>query len=150
MTSKMIVKHDTISIDQMEARMSVAAKKRYQNTTVRLPRHVYEHAKTVAVQSQASSFNEFVVQAIEEKMRRLSEAEVDEAFAQMANDADYQRSSIAMAREFEKSDWEAFSPASPSGVAHDQLKNDQPKNDQPKNDQPKTRSHANSAKTRSR
>src|SRR5271166_7086482 len=80
--------------------------KRYQNTTVRLPRHVYEQAKTVAVQSQASSFNEFVVQAIEEKVRRLTEAEIDAAFAHMANDADYQRDSIALASQFENSDWE--------------------------------------------
>lgn len=88
--------------------MSLAARKQYQNTTVRLPRHVYERAKTVVVQSQASSFNEFVVQAIEEKVRRLTEAEIDAAFAQMAHDPVYQRDAVALAREFGKSDWEAF------------------------------------------
>src|SRR6266478_2180531 len=88
--------------------MSLAARKQYQNTTVRLPRQVYERAKTVVVRSEASSFNEFVVQAIEEKLRRLTEAEIDAAFAQMAHDPDYQRASVALAREFEKSDWEAF------------------------------------------
>jgi len=46
--------------------MSLAARKQYQNTTVRLPRQVYERAKTVVIRSQASSFNEFVVQAIED------------------------------------------------------------------------------------
>jgi hypothetical protein len=96
--------------------MPVAAKK-YQNTTVRLPWQVYERAKTV-VQSQASSFNEFVIQAIEEKVRRLTEAEIDEAFAQMAHDSDYQRSSIALANQFEKSDWEAFE----AGATHEQPK----------------------------
>jgi ATP-dependent protease HslVU (ClpYQ) peptidase subunit len=114
--------------------MSLAAGKRYQNTTVRLPRQVYEQAKTVAVQSQASSFNEFVVQAIEEKVRRLTEAEIDAAFAHMANDADYQHSSIALASEFEKSDWEALQ----SGTTHDRPRHEQP--------QPKTRA----SKTRSR
>ena len=98
--------------------MPVAAGKRYQNTTVRLPRHVYEQAKTVAVQSQAASFNEFVVQAIEEKVQRLTEAEIDAAFAQMANDDDYQRTSIVLASEFEKSDWEALQ----SGITHEQPK----------------------------
>jgi|SRR5271156_5236520 len=111
--------------------MSLAAKQ-YQNTTVRLPRHVYERAKTVVIQSQASSFNEFVVQAIEEKVRRLTEAEIDAAFAQMANDADYQRNSIALADEFAISDWEAFE----SGARHGQ----------PTHEQPKTRT----SKTRSR
>jgi hypothetical protein len=98
--------------------MPVAAKKRYQNTTVRLPRHVYERAKVVVVQSQAASFNEFVVQAIEEKVRRLTEAEIDAAFAQMAHDTNYQSSSIALSREFEKSDWEAFD----TGATHEQPK----------------------------
>jgi len=93
--------------------MSLAARKQYQNTTVRLPRHVYERAKTVVVQSQASSFNEFVVQAIEEKVRRLTEAEIDAAFAQMAHDTDYERTSIALAQEFAKSDWEALESAAP-------------------------------------
>jgi hypothetical protein len=98
--------------------MNLTARKRYQSTTLRLPRHVYEQARTVAVQSQASSFNEFVVQAIEEKVRRLSESEIDAAFGQMANDADYQRDSIALATEFEKSDWEALQP----GTKHEQPK----------------------------
>jgi hypothetical protein len=112
--------------------MPVAATKRYQNTTVRLPRQVYERAKTVVLRSQASSFNEFVVQAIEEKVRRLTEAEIDAAFVQMAQDSDYQRTSIALASEFAKSDWEALD----SGAKHER----------PSNDQRKTRT----AKTRSR
>jgi hypothetical protein len=112
--------------------MPVAARKRYQNTTIRLPRHVYERAKIVVVRSQAASFNEFVVQAIEEKVRRLTEAEIDAAFAQMAHDTDYQSTSIALSREFENSDWEAFE----TGAGHGQ----------PRHDQPKTRT----SKTRSR
>lgn len=91
--------------------MPAAQKTRYQNTTVRLPKQVYERAKTAIVRSQASSFNEFVVQAIEEKVRRLTEAEIDAAFARMADDPDYQRDSIALARAFERSDWEALEPA---------------------------------------
>lgn len=103
--------------------MSLAARKQYQNTTVRLPRQVYERAKTVVIRSQASSFNEFVVQAIEEKVRRLTEAEIDAAFAHMAHDADYQHTSIALASEFAKSDWEAFE----SGAKHEQPTHGQPK-----------------------
>jgi hypothetical protein len=99
--------------------MPVAAKKRYQNTTVRVPRHVYEQAKTVIDRSQGSSFNEFVVQAIEEKVHRLTEAEIDAAFAQMAHDPDYQRDSIVISGEFEKSDWEAF--ASPAFHEHPKI-----------------------------
>jgi hypothetical protein len=122
--------------------MPMTAAKRYQNTTVRLPRRVYEQAKTVAVKSEASSLNEFVVQAIEEKIRRLSEAEIDAAFAEMAKDEDYQRTSIALASEFEKSDWEALR----SGAAPDQPQNVEPQHVEPQHEQPKTRA----SKTRSR
>jgi hypothetical protein len=95
--------------------MPTTAKEKYQNTTVRLPRYVYEKAKTIMNRSQVSSFNEFVVQAIEEKVTRLTEAEIDAAFSEMAHDSDYQRNSNALAREFEKSDWEAFAS---SGIPH--------------------------------
>ncbi len=88
--------------------MALAVKKNHQNTTVRLPRQIYERAKTAVPRSQASSFNDFVVQAIEEKLQRLTEAEIDDAFAHMAQDAQYQHDAMRLAKEFEKSDWEAF------------------------------------------
>src|ERR1700685_1746592 len=89
--------------------MSLAARREYQNTTVRLPRQIYERAKTVIGRSShLASFNEFVVQAIEEKVRKLTEAEIDAAFAKMADDQDYQNSSIALTEEFSRSDWEAL------------------------------------------
>jgi len=88
--------------------MALVRKKEYQNTTVRLPKRVYQLAKTAVENSDfASSFNDFVVQAIEQKLQQLSEAEIDAAFAQMANDPGYQRDAIALTREFEKSDWGA-------------------------------------------
>jgi hypothetical protein len=86
----------------------MATARKYQTTTVRLPKHVFEQAKRIAVRYEASSFNEFVIQAIEEKVRRLSEAAIDASFAQMATDPDYQRDATATAREFETSDWEAL------------------------------------------
>jgi hypothetical protein len=85
------------------------ARRTYQNTTVRLPKRVYELAKNAVANSEtASSFNDFVVQAIEQKLRQLSEAEIDAAFAGMADDLDYQHQAIALSQEFEQSDWEAL------------------------------------------
>jgi hypothetical protein len=102
--------------------MALAAKKPYQNTTVRLPRRVYDQAKTVIPRSQASSFNDFVVQAIEEKVQRLTEAEIDHAFAQMAHDAEYQHAAVQLAGEFEKSDWEAFASGKAEPTGHGRKK----------------------------
>jgi hypothetical protein len=89
--------------------MPEARRKQYQNTTIRLPRGIYDQTKTAIKKSEAvPSFNEFVVQAIKEKLHKLTESEIDEAFAGMANDPDYQRDSIALMKEFEPSDREAW------------------------------------------
>lgn len=89
--------------------MALVHKNAYQNTTVRLPKRIYEQAKMAIRKSEAaSSFNEFVVQAIQEKVHKLTEAEIDQAFTQMAGDPEYQQESIALARAFEKSDWESL------------------------------------------
>jgi hypothetical protein len=84
-------------------------KKEYQNTTVRLPRRVYDQTKIAIQRSEAaSSFNEFVVQAITEKLHALTDSEIDAEFARMASDPDYQCDSSALAKEFERSDGEAW------------------------------------------
>jgi hypothetical protein len=89
--------------------MPAARRKEFQNTTVRLPRGIYDQTKTAIQRSEAaSSFNEFVVQAIKEKLHKVTESEIDAAFAGMANDPDYQRDSITLAGEFERSDGEAW------------------------------------------
>jgi hypothetical protein len=89
---------------------TTAKKDKYYATTLRLPRRIYERAKHVvdAGNTEADSFNDFVVDAIEERLRILREKEIDAAIAEIANDADYQESAIRMTREFERSDWDAF------------------------------------------
>jgi hypothetical protein len=82
---------------------ATARKEGYQNTTVRIPRPVYERAKTV-VERHDESLNEFVVDAVVAKLHTLEEAEIDAAFAEMANDQEYQREAVALTREFEASD----------------------------------------------
>ncbi|MGH9517474.1 MAG: hypothetical protein ACRD3P_17540 [Terriglobales bacterium] len=78
-----------------------------QTTTVRLPRGLYEQARTaVRKPGVASSLNDFLIEAIEDKLHQLREQEIDRAFAEMGSDEEYQREAIAVARSFEKSDWE--------------------------------------------
>jgi len=74
---------------------------------------VYERAKTVMVKSPGLEFQCFVVQAIEEKVRRLTEAEIDEAFAQNGARCRLPAQLGTLAREFASSDWEAFDPQPP-------------------------------------
>jgi hypothetical protein len=82
----------------------------FQTTTVRLPKGVYEQAKAVVKRgsAEASSINDFLVEAVQDKLRQLREKEIDAAFAGMADDSEYRQSAIEMAQSFEKSDWEAY------------------------------------------
>lgn len=88
--------------------MGIATKK-YQSTTVRIPSPIYERAKAVVEKREyASSLNELMVDALEQKLTELDEAQIDAAFAQMADDPDYQRDAVALTHEFAHSDWDAF------------------------------------------
>ena len=92
----------------------------FQTTTVRLPKELYEQARTAVKQSgAASSINDFFIEALREKLCELREQEIDRAFAAMGNDQEYQTESVALARSFAESDWEAYKAANPS-VASDE------------------------------
>ena len=82
----------------------------FQTTTVRLPKGLYEQAKAVVKRgsAEASSINDFLVEAVQDKLRQLREKEIDAAFAGMAHDLEYRQSAIELAQSFEKSDWEAY------------------------------------------
>ena len=85
----------------------------FQTTTVRLPKVLYEQArKAVKDAGVAASLNEFLVEAVAEKLRRFRNLQIDAAFAGMAEDESYRHEAIALAGAFEQSDWEAYqSPA---------------------------------------
>jgi hypothetical protein len=96
------------------------ATREFQTTTVRLPKKVYEQARAAVKESKAaSSINDFLVEAVEERLRQLREKEIDDAFAAMAQDPDYQRDAVELARSFEKSDWEAHQILEPSAEIHE-------------------------------
>jgi hypothetical protein len=80
-------------------------------TTVRLPRPVYEQVKCVVDKrggEQKISMNDFFVTAIKAYLKMYRRRQIDQAFAGMAEDADYQKEATLIAEEFEYSDWEAL------------------------------------------
>jgi hypothetical protein len=81
----------------------------------------------------------------EEKVQKVTETEIDTAFAQMAQDPDYQRDSVALAQSFEMSDREALESgrAEPTSMV-DLMKNLK------KSSSTKADAHSRAAKTRSR
>lgn len=56
----------------------------------------------------ASSINDFLVEAVQDKLQQLREQEIDTAFAAMGSDEEYQKEAVALARSFEQSDWGAY------------------------------------------
>ena len=84
----------------------------FQTTTVRLPKELYEQARNAVKEAGvASSINDFMVHAVEEKLRQLREQEIDRAFAEMHTDQDYQRDAVALTESFARSDWDAYRSA---------------------------------------
>ena len=80
-----------------------------QTTTIRLPKFLYEQArKAVTEAGVAASLNEFLVDAVAERLRQFRNRQIDAAFAGMAEDEAYRQEATALAGSFELSDWEAY------------------------------------------
>lgn len=79
-------------------------------TTVRLPKPIYDEARTMVEESvvPVDSLNDFLVTAIAAYVKLLKRKQVDAAFAGMAGDSDYQKESRLISEEFSQSDWEAL------------------------------------------
>lgn len=81
-----------------------------QTTTVRIPRPLYEEARDVVEgkKVKAQSMNELIVLAMASFLKSYKRRQIDAAFAEMANDAEYQKEAALMNEQFEHSDWEAL------------------------------------------
>jgi len=82
-------------------------------TTVRLPRPVYDQAKQFVDGEKKNaatslSLNDFFVTAIQTYIKLHQRRQIDAAFANMAEDTDYQKEASLLAAEFETSDWDAL------------------------------------------
>jgi len=79
-------------------------------TTLRLPKHLYEEAKVNVSTgtTAAESINDFIVAAVRTYTKLLRRKSIDAEFSQMAQDADYQKESQLIAEEFSQSDWDAL------------------------------------------
>ena len=89
-----------------------AAQAETRTTTVRLPRPVYDQARSIVDKESRGgtriSLNDFFVAAITAYLKMYKRKQIDAAFAGMAEDADYQKEAKLLLEEFEHSDWEAL------------------------------------------
>ena len=77
-------------------------------TTLALPIELLEAADRAVREGKAKSRNEFVTQALRRELAAQKRAEIDAAFASMADDIEYQTEAAMISNEFVKADWEAF------------------------------------------
>jgi hypothetical protein len=77
-------------------------------TTLRLPRHLYERVKSHVQQNQTVSVNEFIVNALAAYVQAVERKAIDDAFRGMADDKQYQREALMIAEQFAASDAEAL------------------------------------------
>jgi len=77
-------------------------------TTLRLPRKLYERAKLLVEQHKTGSVNDFIVRAVAAYVRAMERRAIDEAFRGMAEDKNYQREAQRISEEFAGSDAEAL------------------------------------------
>ncbi len=77
-------------------------------TTLSLPADLLEAADKMVREGKARSRNEFMAMALRRELAAQRRAEIDAAFAEMANDEEYKAEALRMAEEFADSDWEAF------------------------------------------
>lgn len=77
-------------------------------TTLTLPAELLEATDQAVQSGKAKSRNEFVARALRRELAALKRAEIDAAFAQMGNDAEYQAEAKMISQEFAQADWEAW------------------------------------------
>jgi metal-responsive CopG/Arc/MetJ family transcriptional regulator len=97
-------------MSDVESRMPAAYKSKLQTTTVRLPKRLYEEARSVVQKgsTEARSLNDFIVAAIKTYLKIYERKQIDAAFAGMAKDVEYQQEAKLLAKEFAYSDREAL------------------------------------------
>lgn len=77
-------------------------------TTLALPADLIEATDRAVEQGLARSRNEFVALALRHELAAQKRAEIDAAFAAMADDKEYQAEAMTIADEFAHADWEAL------------------------------------------
>lgn len=88
--------------------MSSSFQKKIVRTTLAIPEDSLAAIDKAVKEGKAHSRNKFVTVALRHELAAQKRAEIDAAFAHMADDAQYQAEAVAIANEFSSADWEAF------------------------------------------
>ena len=87
---------------------SVTKSSRKVQTTLRLPRQLYERAKQFVDGGNKRSVNDLIVNALTAYVSAMERRAIDDAFRPMAKDKQYQREALRLAEQFSASDAETI------------------------------------------
>ncbi|MEL6581496.1 MAG: ribbon-helix-helix domain-containing protein [Cyanobacteria bacterium J06607_15] len=75
-------------------------------TTITIPNNLVEKVDMLIEQHDLPSRNQFIIEALELKVREMENREIDREFALMASDAEYQSETLQLEQEFVHTDRE--------------------------------------------
>lgn len=78
-------------------------------TTITIPDTLASQVDSLIQSGNIKSRNQFIVEALEDKIKQIKEIQLDSEFAQMATDEDYQKEALEIEEDF------AFADAEVSG-----------------------------------
>ena len=83
-------------------------KSKVTRTTLSLPEELLKATDKLVSSGKVKSRNQFVAEAIASHLATIEKAEIDAAFAEMADDIEYQREALQIEAEFAQASWEAL------------------------------------------
>ena len=75
-------------------------------TTITIPDDLAKQVDSLIAEGNIKSRNQFIVEALTDKVKQIRDIQLDAEFAQMAIDKEYQQEAMEIEREFEFADAE--------------------------------------------
>jgi metal-responsive CopG/Arc/MetJ family transcriptional regulator len=83
-------------------------KSKITRTIFSIPKELLEETDRLVCSGKTKSRNEFIAEALASHLAAIEKAEIDAAFAEMAQDREYQREALQIEAEFATASWETL------------------------------------------
>ncbi len=77
-------------------------------TTITISESLVQQVDKLISQGEIKTRNQFIVEALEDKVRQIRDLQLDEKFVGMADDMEYQQEALEIEQKFTSSDYEVI------------------------------------------
>lgn len=77
-------------------------------TTITISESLVQQVDKLISQGEIKTRNQFIVEALEDKVRQIRDLQLDEEFVGMADDMEYQQEALEIEQKFTSSDYEVI------------------------------------------